>query len=220
MINLTISKALKEKCESIFLGCVYCDVKVSQKNNSIWQEISRTQQFILDNLIKADVKNIPAIKASRDCYKNLGWNPDRYPLSSEALIKRILSQKGMYQINNIVDINNLISLRSYFSIGSYDADKIDKEIVFDIGKQDETYESMGKGNLSVSGLPVFRDSRGAFGSPTSDSKRSCITLNTKSILMLIISFSGSANVTEAARNAVDLLIEFAEATNIYEGIVT
>lgn len=219
MINVKISEELKQICGSIFLGCVGCKVKVSSKNDLLWREILKTQDLILDTMTKADAKNITAIKASRECYKKLGWNPDRYPLSSEALLKRILSQKGMYQINNIVDINNLISLRSYFSIGAYDADKIDKEILFDTGKPGETYESIGKGSFKVDSLPVFRDHAGAFGSPTSDSKRSCISLDTRSIIMIIISFSGLTNVRETTESAVDLLTEFAGATNLYHDLV-
>lgn len=220
MINLNISRKLKQSCRSISLGYVYCDVRVSSKNDLLWHEILNTQELILGKLTKTEVKNISEIKASRECYKNLGWNPDRYPLSSEALLKRILSQKGMYQINNIVDINNLISLRSYFSVGTYDADKIDKKVLFDIGKPSETYESLGKGSFNLDSLPVFRDLTGAFGSPTSDSKRSCITLNTRSILMVVISFSGLKNVKETTESAVGLLTEFADATNIHKEVVT
>lgn len=219
MNNLVISNNLKKFCDSIALGFVQCEVTVTGKNKDLWQEISVTENFLLKNIEKAEIKNLPPVKASREFYKKAGRNPDRYPLSSEALLKRILSGKGLYQINNIVDINNLISMRSYFSVGSYDLEKIVDEITFDLGESGEEYESLGKGIFDIGNLPVFRDGNGAFGSPTSDSKRTCITGGTSRIINVIISFSGKEDLAEAIKTASELFIKYADAKQLREGII-
>ena len=219
MNNLVISDNLKKFSDSIALGFVQCEVLVTGKNKDLWQEISVTENFLLGNIEKAEIKNLPPVKASREFYKKVNRNPDRYALSSEALLKRILSGKGLYQINNIVDINNLISMRSYFSVGSYDLEKIFNDITFDLGESGEEYESLGKGNFDISNLPVFRDAKGAFGSPTSDSKRTCITGDTSRIINIIISFSGKEKLAEAIKTASELFIKYAGAKQIREGII-
>ncbi|MBV9075451.1 MAG: hypothetical protein JOZ10_17635 [Acidobacteria bacterium] len=35
-------------------------------------------------------------------------------------MRRIVSGKGMYTINNVVDINNLVSLNTFHAVGTYD----------------------------------------------------------------------------------------------------
>ena len=77
------------------------------------------KEYTLDNLTEQI-----NIKASRQAYKQLGKEPSRYRVSSEALIRRILQNKGLYKINNVVDTNNLISIETGYSVGSYDLEKI------------------------------------------------------------------------------------------------
>ena len=39
------------------------------------------------------------------------------------MLRRIIKQKGLYQINNIVDINNYMSISSGYTVGSYMLEK-------------------------------------------------------------------------------------------------
>ncbi len=100
-----------------------------------------------------------------------------------------------------------------FSIGGYDADKINGDVQFGIGAANEQYEGIGRGELNIEFMPVFRDQIGAFGTPTSDSVRTCVTNETKRFLMVIINY-GSSSLSLATQMAVDLLNEYAQATNV------
>jgi DNA/RNA-binding domain of Phe-tRNA-synthetase-like protein len=62
-------------------------------------------------------------------------------------------------------------------------------------------------------MPVFRDAKGAFGTPTSDSERTSVTLETKRFLMIIIDYAATPLLDEATKLAKDLLVQFAWATN-------
>jgi DNA/RNA-binding domain of Phe-tRNA-synthetase-like protein len=77
----------------------------------------------------------------------------------------------------------------------------------------ELYSGLGRGILNIGGLPVFRDISGAFGTPTSDSGRTCVDDGTIRFLMIIISFGKSRDVHEAGSLAVSLLKEFANAAS-------
>jgi DNA/RNA-binding domain of Phe-tRNA-synthetase-like protein len=162
----------------------------------------------------AEVGSHPAIRASRIAYRLCGKDPARYRLSSEALMRRVVKGHQLYRINNVVDLVNLISLKSGMSIGGYDVEKISGNVIFDIGQKDEPYEAIGRGDLNIASLPVFRDSVSSFGSPTSDSVRTSVTGSTKRFLMIIVGFSGGICTSETVDLSLSLLKKYAKADNI------
>ena len=60
---------------------------------------------------------IPGLAEARRLYKSFGVDPSRRRPSSEALLRRVLKGKGLYQINNAVDCCNLASLRFLLPVG-------------------------------------------------------------------------------------------------------
>ena len=92
-----------------------------------------------------------------------------------------------------------------FSIGGYDAGMIQGDIVFGIGNPNEPYSGIGRGELNIENLPVFRDESGAFGMPTSDSSRTEVTEQTSRFLMILIDFNGDQMLDGALQMAARLL---------------
>ena len=214
MKEIVISQNIKEKLPDLALGCIECDVAITEENCELWREIEEVCRAIGHSLELADVGNHPAIRAARKAYRRCGKDPARYRLSSEALMRRVVKGHQLYRINNVVDLVNLVSLKSGMSIGGYDVDEISGPIIFDIGKSSEPYEAINRGELNIEFLPVFRDLISAFGSPTSDSVRSSVTGNTKRILMIVIGFSGDICTLDTVDLSVELLKKYANAGNI------
>ena len=192
------------------------DVVVTESLSGLLSEISGRIELIQQSLIIEEISKLPAIEASRKAYKACGKDPARYRLSAEALLRRVISGKGLYQINNVVDQLNLVSIVTGFSIGGYDADNIEGEICFGIGLADELYSGIGRGELNIENLPVFRDELGAFGTPTSDSQRTEVSSNTKKFLMIMIDFGSDDRLENAKQMAIRLLKEHCQARNINE----
>lgn len=213
MHKIQIGTLLSEKIEDLELSVIECDVEFQDKNESLWAEIEQKIVELNSDLKVEQISKLPAIAASRKAYKLCGKDPARYRLSAEALLRRILKRQEIYHVNNVVDLLNLVSISTGFSIGGYDAHKINGHIEFGIGKPNEAYEGIGRGALNIEFMPVFRDQTGAFGTPTSDSVRTCVTEKTKRFLMIIINY-GAASLPLAADMAVDLLIKYAGAINI------
>lgn len=157
---------------------------------------------------------IEDISDSKELYKKIGKDPNRYRVSSEALIRRIIQGKGLYKINSVVDANNLISINSKLSVGSYDIDKLGDLLSFRIGKKGESYKGIGKDIINTENLPVFSDEYGAYGSPTSDSEKAMITKESKNILMVLIAFSNNAQLQQYIDDAVKILERYVGAKNI------
>ena len=214
MNKIVISQTVRQKLPELVLGCISCNVLISLDNQELWQEIETACKLIESTTELDKVGSHPAIRASRMAYRSCGKDPARYRLSSEALMRRAVKGNPLYRINNVVDLVNLVSLKSGMSIGGYDADKIVGEVIFDIGMKEEPYEAIGRGELNIEYLPVFRDSVSAFGSPTSDSVRTSVTGETRKFLMVIVGFSGDRQTQETVGLALRLLGKYAGADQI------
>ncbi|WGX76216.1 phenylalanine--tRNA ligase beta subunit-related protein [Paraclostridium bifermentans] len=220
MVSIKIDDILKNKCESVSIGSIEAIVEVEDGNEELWEEINLKCNEIRNSVNQGDIVSIKNISDSRQAYKKLGKDPSRYRLSSEALLKRIVKGNDLYKVNNIVDINNLVSLYSCYSVGSYDVSNIDECVAFTFGAPGEKYSGIGKGDVNLENLPVFEDSRGKFGSTTSDSTRAMITKDTNHIIMNIISFNGDEDLDMYINYASRLLKNYANAdvlsTNIFK----
>ncbi|RUT79045.1 B3/B4 domain-containing protein [Ancylomarina longa] len=210
MFKIEIEEKLKMTCPNLQLGAIECNVNMQTNCPKLWEEIKNYTERIENNLSFESIREISAIQNSRKAYRTIGKDPSRYRLSSEALLRRLVNKKGLYQINNVVDLLNLVSVHSGFSIGGYNADKIKGIIRFGIGEAHEVYQGIGRGILNIDKLPVFRDDISAFGSPTSDSPRTQIDDNCKRFLMIFISFQMENGLLEAMDFAQSLLVKYAQ----------
>ena len=179
-MRIAIDNSVKEKVESIRLGCLVYDVDVKEKNEELWKKLDdEVFPQLISAIAEKGISGIENVSLSKKAYKSLGKDPNRYRVSSEALYRRIKQGKGLYQINTVVDVNNLISLETGFSVGSYDLKNIKGDIILRKGTEEENYKGIGKDDINIENLPVLADSEGAFGSPTSDSTKAMVTLNSE-----------------------------------------
>jgi DNA/RNA-binding domain of Phe-tRNA-synthetase-like protein len=218
-VRLTIDDALKQKCPRTALGCVTAQVQAGATPGELTAEL----QAVVDAIGKLPepraVLESPNILATRAAYKALGKDPARYRGSAEALLRRVISGKGLPQINAVVDVINLVSVECRLPIGLYDLAHVNGDIEFRAGRPSETYKGIGKYDLNLEGLPVFSDSLGPHGSPTSDSERTMVTAETKHVVAAIISFRGADELERWARRMVALFERYASATECQVSLV-
>ena len=218
--HLVIDEEMKQLWPATKVGCFQYKVKVEKKNEDMWKYLKKDIfKKTKDDIFDYGINEIPNIKESRAAYKAFGKDPSRYRVSSEALIRRIGQGKGLYEVNTVVDVNNLISIESGFSVGSYNAEKIEENLVFRVGKPGETYKGIGKDDINIEGLPVLADEKGAIGSSTSDSERAMITEDAQEVLTLIYSFSGNNDLEKAMEYGKKYLEKYAEAEEVESWIV-
>lgn len=214
MINIKISNDILSVCPQYEYIAIECDVKNSRSNDELWQLIDRTTKEFASKNEMSDINKRPTILATRLAYKALGKEPNRYRPSAEALCRRIVKGVDLYKIDTLVDLINLVSIQSGYSIGGFDADKVKGNLTLGVGKANESFEAIGRGQLNIEGLPVYRYSVGGIGTPSSDEDRTKITSNTTRILIIINGYSGKEGLQETARFTVELLQKYADAKNI------
>lgn len=210
-IDVAIDGALRTRCPRTALGCVTAQVEAPTSQEALIAELINCEQAILRLTDPRSVLESPQILATRSAYKALGKDPARYRGSAEALLRRIIAGKGLPRINAMVDIINLVSVESRLPIGLYDLAHVQGDIVFRAGRAGETYKGIGKYDLNLEGLPVFCDTLGPHGSPTSDSERTMVTSETRNVLAVIISFGGKGELDRWTQRMSELFAQYASA---------
>jgi DNA/RNA-binding domain of Phe-tRNA-synthetase-like protein len=192
---------------------VEAEVTNSAYHDELWKEIDQLGEHYRQTLTTETLKEMSSIAATRQVYRACGKDPSRYRPASEALIRRMLQGKQLYQIDTLVDLINLASIAYGYSIGGFDADKfVGDTLTLGIGREGEPYEGIGRGMINIHGLPVYRDAQGGVGTPTSDNERTKIDLNTRHLLVLINGYDGNAErVAENARYIQDLLRRYCQS---------
>ncbi|MDD2438033.1 MAG: phenylalanine--tRNA ligase beta subunit-related protein [Massilibacteroides sp.] len=219
-MNIEISKEVAELCPELCVLAIRARVNNTPYDETLWKEIAETEQYIRATAKLEDVNKLGPIQATRKAYKKMGKDPNRYRPSAEALHRRIHRNLPLYQINTLVDLINLVSIRSGFSIGGFDADKIVGDLVLGIGRAGESYYGIGRGELNIEGLPVYRDALSGIGTPTSDEERTKINLDTTNLLMLINAYSGQEGLGDSGRWAVNCLKEYVLADDVSIQLIT
>ena len=212
-MNIIVSQEIESVCPNFVGACVEAQVQNSAYCEELWDEIHRLGERCRLELTTESLKDLPSIAATRRVYKACGKDPSRYRPASEQLIRRMLQGKELYQIDTLVDLINVASIAYGYSIGGFNADKfVGDTLTLGVGREGEPYEGIGRGLLNIAGLPVYRDSQGGVGTPTSDNERTKITLDTRHLVVLINGYDGnSERVVENARYIQELCRRYAKS---------
>ena len=190
-MKIIVSNEIETVCPGFVGAAVEATVKNSEYSETLWKEIHAMGERYRAELTTESLKEMSGIAATRRVYKACGKDPSRYRPASEALIRRMLQGKELYQIDTLVDLINLASIAYGYSIGGFDADKfVGDTLTLGVGREGEPYEGIGRGQLNIAGLPVYRDQDGGVGTPTSDHERTKITLSTTHLVVLINGYDG------------------------------
>ena len=214
-MNITISNTIKEKYPDMQLACLTYDCKVGTYHAGTWGEIEdRVIPELLKTMEIMNLTEIENIHYARLGYRALGKDPTRYRISSEAMYRRIKQGKGLYQINTVVDVNNLVSLETGFSVGSYDLEHVQGDVVFKLGEEGDSYKGIGKDDINIEDMPTLSDELGAFGSPTSDSRRAMIGKTASKVLTVIFVFTPNYDMDKLLKEVKITFEKYANAKNV------
>lgn len=191
MMKVIVSQEIERVCPDFVGACVEAQVVNSPYCAPLWEEINALGEKYREQLTTESLKQMPSIEATRRVYRACGKDPSRYRPASEALIRRMLQGKELYQRDTLVDLINLASIAFGYSIGGFDADRfVGDTLTLGVGRHDEPYEGIGRGMINIEGLPVYRDAAGGVGTPTSDHERTKIQMSTTRLVVLINGYDG------------------------------
>ena len=209
-MKIIVSPEIESVCPSFVGACIEASVINTQYCQELWDEIEELSRRYKQELTTESLKDMSGIAATPKVYRSCGKDPSRYRPASEALIRRLLQGKELYQRDTLVDLVNLASIAYGYSIGGFDADKFQGDtLTLGVGKAGEPYEGIGRGTINIEGLPVYRDQIGGVGTPTSDNERTKMEMNTTHLVVLINGYDGNeANVRANAEYIQTLLKKY------------
>lgn len=212
-MKVIVSQEIKTVCPEFVGACVEAEVVNTPYSEELWKEIEALGSKFREELTTESLKEMTSIAATRRVYKSCGKDPSRYRPASEALIRRVLQGKELYQRDTLVDLINLASIAFGYSIGGFDADKfVGDTLTLGVGREGEPYEGIGRGMLNIAGLPVYRDAAGGVGTPTSDNERTKMTLDTTHLVVLINGYDGNEQrVADNARFIQELIRKYCQS---------
>lgn len=184
------------------------------------EDLKREMETCEDRLQRAytteTLKKHKNIEATRRAYRAAGKDPSRYRPACEQLIRRTLQGKRVHSVSAIVDVMNLVSMETGYSTAAIDANKLEGDTVsLGLGKAGEEYEGIGRGRLNIENLPVYRDGKGAFATPTSDSTRTMADMETCQLLVIINAFDGDmGQLDKAVELTKTLLLKYASGEDV------
>jgi len=161
-----LSKEILEKFPTTSLAVITLrDIDNSGNNNEVRTLLRSAEVEIRKNMSGIQISEHPRIKMWREVYSAFGSKPSKYSCSIEAMIKRIMKNEIIPEINDVVNLYNFISLKHLISVGGDDADKIDGEVVLSIANGDEKFIEIGKteSNPPDRGEVVFKDDKDILG---------------------------------------------------------
>lgn len=207
-MEIIVSEEIETVCPKFVGACVEAKVQNSPYCQELWDEINALGEKYRDTLTTESLKEMSGIAATRKVYRACGKDPSRYRPASEALIRRMLQGKQLYQRDTLVDLVNLASIAFGYSIGGFDADKFEGDtLTLGVGKAGEPYEGIGRGNINIEGLPVYRDSLGGVGTPTSDNERTKMMSETSHLVVLINGYDGNEQQVRANAEYIQSLLK-------------
>lgn len=214
-MNIEIEDIIKNVAPQLQVVAIEADVINCDTPDDLWTELTQEALRIAQLYDLSQINKRPGIAATRAAYKALGKEPNRYRPSSEALCRRAVKGMELYRINVLVDIINLISMRSGYSIGGFDADCIQGDLLrLGAGRTGEVFNAIGRGQLNIEGLPLYRDAVGGIGTPTSDEERTKLSIATRRLLMCINIYQEEMPIGDVVNLSRNLLERYCQATNI------
>jgi len=160
---------------------------------------------------KDSIREEPIIRALRGFYWSLGIDPTKIRPSSEALLRRFLTNYSISRINNVVDAGNIASIETLIPIGIYDLDMIQDELRLRYAFNGERFIDISNHEYVMKGIEiVLADSQGIVHLfPHRDSLRTSIKDHTSNILVVGCGVKGIAreDVERAVYRTIELIRE-------------
>ena len=181
-------------------------------------EHKRIQELLMHSIEKVreeiggtDIKKNRDIIPYRQAFSELGFNPNKYLSSIEAMVKRVAKGGDLPSINPVVDLVNAVSLQYMLPMGAHDMDALEGEIAVRFAVPGDTFVPLGEtgeeavepGELVYADAKRIRTRRWIWR----QSDRGKITAESSNIFFPIDGFRGeNCNRMLEARNRLALLL--------------
>jgi len=159
----------------------------------VTEQLRQAEKQVQNSLDSESFKEHPNIAALQEVHRSFGSNPNKFPPSVQALVKRVLKGGALPSINSLVDIYNIISLKYIVCAGAEDLDACEGDIRLAFAEGTESFRPLGeeKKDPPATGELVYKDDKGVICRKLNwrEGDRTKITNSTKNAVVVLEGFA-------------------------------
>ncbi|MGM0397020.1 MAG: B3/B4 domain-containing protein [Bacillota bacterium] len=154
--------------------------------------VRNAEDYVRQTIKDGELRDLPGIKDYRETMKKAGINPNKYGVSTEAMLKRVIKGNSLPSINALVDLCNVVSLRNRISLGGHDLIDIHEDLSVRYSKGSEKflpfgsneYEPVEEGELIFTSGDIVQTRKWIWR----QSELGKITLDTRNVFFQLVGF--------------------------------
>ncbi|MGH7246272.1 MAG: lysine--tRNA ligase, partial [Candidatus Levyibacteriota bacterium] len=221
----SIDEKVAQAFPSISIGvAVIKGVHIAKENKELQKEIDD----LLSNFSSVTTEQLgeyEEVQSYRKLYKEMGvdWH-SRRP-SPEALLRRVILGKGLYNVNTCVDAYNAVVMNNRVSVGAFDLDNVQFPTVLRFAKNNEEILLLSdeKPTAYAEKEVAYFDAKGGYNMDFNyrDAQRTAVQLETKNILINVdgVYDITPAQVEKTLKEACDIIMKYCGGELVEYGIV-
>jgi len=180
--------------------------ELQEFKESLCREVKR--KYSLESL-----KDVSIFRTYRDFFWKVGIDPTKIRPAAEALVRRILADKPIPTINNVVDSYNLASIKTEVALAAFNRDELRGGLLMRTAESGERFHGIGMSEpMVLKGVEVVISDAEKLVAvyPYRDADRSKVSAGTKNLLILVCGVPGIHEETlkDAGKVALELVTKF------------
>jgi len=188
-------------------------VHVQKKNSELEDFKVEVMRQVRNDYSLNAVKDQPTFRAYRDFFWSIKIDPTKIRPAAEALIRRILAGKTLPRINTLVDSYNLASIKSRIALATFDADKLEGDLLMRFAEEGEQFIGIGmdKPLILKGGEIVVSDKEKLVAVyPYRDADNTKVTEKTENITVVVCGVPGipKQDLENASQVALEYITRF------------
>ncbi len=220
-----VDNEIKQKFPGLKIGMAVVEGVEVHHGSKELEKYKRETLTKFSKMSLAEVEKISTVKAYREIYRAFGadWH-SRRP-SVEALYRRVIQGKGLYNVNTLVDAYNLAVLETKISLGAFDYQKISFPVLLRLAKENEGIILLGENKQTKIeiGEMVYADQSRIMTLDVNYRDCDCtkVTTETKNIVLFADGCSGISTdeVMDGLDKGIELITRFCGGKLIKKFIV-
>ncbi len=120
------------------------DIKNRSSTKEDEMRLRRAEENVRGKIKPEELRDISNIALYRDTMKKAGINPNRFPVSVESMVKRVLKGDQLPVINALVDLCNAVSLEYLITLGAHDLGDIQEDLSVQFSTGNEIFLPFGQ----------------------------------------------------------------------------
>jgi DNA/RNA-binding domain of Phe-tRNA-synthetase-like protein len=125
--------------------------QTEEARSEIRHEVANVDEELRSSYSIGEVKDVRTIRLQRDFFWRMGVDPTKVRPASEALLRRILLNKGLPRVSPIVDAYNLASVKTLLTFSAFDLARIDPPLSVRFSREGEVVVLIGQRRKKLTG---------------------------------------------------------------------